>query len=65
MLIRRQRLLHDALVRPTEPPLGTPADLADGARAVHQTALEPGHRILLYTDGVVESRDEGGEEFGP
>ncbi|OIK04752.1 hypothetical protein BIV23_15365 [Streptomyces monashensis] len=63
-LIHRQLLLHDALVRPTEPPLGTPADLADGARAVHQTTLEPCHRILLYTDGAVESRDKGGEEFG-
>uniref|UniRef100_UPI0036F3D9D9 SpoIIE family protein phosphatase n=1 Tax=Streptomyces cynarae TaxID=2981134 RepID=UPI0036F3D9D9 len=31
---------------------------------MRQTALEPGHRILLYTGGVVESRDEGGEEFG-
>ncbi|MFB9636956.1 SpoIIE family protein phosphatase [Streptomyces spiralis] len=51
-------------MRPTEPPMGTPADLADGARAVHQTALEPGHRILLYTGGVEESRGEGGEESG-
>ncbi|MFE5157315.1 PP2C family protein-serine/threonine phosphatase [Streptomyces sp. NPDC056697] len=31
---------------------------------MHETALEPGDRILLYTDGVVESRDEGGEQFG-
>ena len=29
-----------------------------------QISLEPGDRILLYSDGVVESRDEAGEEFG-
>ncbi|NUP39704.1 MAG: serine/threonine-protein phosphatase [Streptomyces sp.] len=29
-----------------------------------EVSLEPGNRILLYSDGVVESRDEAGEEFG-
>ncbi|MFE2570645.1 PP2C family protein-serine/threonine phosphatase [Streptomyces mirabilis] len=64
MLIRGQRLLDKALERASEPPLGLPASLADGPRQVHETSLEPGDRILLYTDGVVESRDEGGEQFG-
>jgi serine phosphatase RsbU (regulator of sigma subunit) len=27
-------------------------------------ASNRGNRILLYSDGVVESRDEAGEEFG-
>ncbi|MER5479237.1 PP2C family protein-serine/threonine phosphatase [Streptomyces sp. NPDC002734] len=64
LLIRRHRLLQDALERPPEPPLGLPAGLAGTARQVHDVGLEPGDRIVLYTDGVVESRDETGEEFG-
>jgi serine phosphatase RsbU (regulator of sigma subunit) len=64
LLIRRHRLLHNALERPPEPPLGLPASLAGTVRQVHEVSLEPGDRILLYSDGVVESRDEAGEEFG-
>ncbi|MGO4422640.1 PP2C family protein-serine/threonine phosphatase, partial [Streptomyces sp. MCAF7] len=64
LLIRRHRLHPKALARPPEPPLGLPASLAGDSRQVYETALEPGDRILLYTDGVVEGRDEGGEQFG-
>ncbi|MFH8453972.1 PP2C family protein-serine/threonine phosphatase [Streptomyces fungicidicus] len=64
LLIRGHRLLQGALERPPEPPLGLPASLAGTARRVHDVSLEPGDRVLLYTDGVVESRDEAGEEFG-
>ncbi|MFI8304663.1 PP2C family protein-serine/threonine phosphatase [Streptomyces sp. NPDC085927] len=64
LLIRRHRLLHKALERPPEPPLGLPASLAGTARQVHDVSLKPGDRILLYSDGVVESRDDAGEEFG-
>lgn len=64
LLIRRHRLLHKALERPPEPPLGLPARLAETARQVHEVRLEPGDRILLYSDGVVESRNEEGEQFG-
>ncbi|MEY7974976.1 PP2C family protein-serine/threonine phosphatase [Streptomyces pilosus] len=64
LLIRHHRLVHQALDRPPEPPLGLPASLAGTARQVHDVSLEPGDRILLYSDGVVESRNEAGEEFG-
>ncbi|TMU97423.1 PP2C family protein-serine/threonine phosphatase [Streptomyces sp. DASNCL29] len=64
LVIRRQRLLEKELERPAEPPLGLPARLSDAPRHVYETTLEPGDRVLLYTDGVVESRDEGGEQFG-
>ncbi|GAA1928861.1 PP2C family protein-serine/threonine phosphatase [Streptantibioticus ferralitis] len=64
LLIRRHRLLQKALERPPEPPLGLPASLAGTSRQVYDVNLEPGDRILLYSDGVVESRNEQGEEFG-
>ncbi|MGY1730366.1 PP2C family protein-serine/threonine phosphatase [Geodermatophilus sp. SYSU D01045] len=31
---------------------------------VHTVRLEPGDRVLFFTDGVVEERLEGGEQFG-
>ncbi|WP_275561786.1 PP2C family protein-serine/threonine phosphatase [Streptomyces sp. 5-6(2022)] len=64
LVIRRRRLLDKELERPAEPPLGLPARLSDTPRQIYETTLEPGDRVLLYTDGVVESRDEGGEQFG-
>ncbi|MHB1930884.1 MAG: PP2C family protein-serine/threonine phosphatase, partial [Acidimicrobiales bacterium] len=39
-----------------------PAGLAGGGQG--QEALEPGDRVLLYTDGVVEARDPTGAFFG-
>lgn len=40
--------------RPTRP----------GSPAVHETRLKPGDHVLLYTDGVVETRDANKAEFG-
>jgi hypothetical protein len=44
-------------------PLGL-IDTLGGSITVSQESLEPGDRLLLYTDGVVEARSEDGEFFG-
>ena len=41
--------------------LGMLAGFEYGAKA---TTLAPGDRLLLYTDGVTDARDEHGEDFG-
>ncbi|GGV24016.1 hypothetical protein GCM10010277_03950 [Streptomyces longisporoflavus] len=64
LLIRDHRVLDRALERPAQPPLGTPASLAEVTWQVHEQALEPGDRVLMYTDGVTELRTRGGAEFG-
>jgi len=46
---------------PPAAPLGT--GLGGGAQ-VCKEQLEPGDRMLLYTDGIIEARDSGGQEFG-
>jgi len=41
-----------------------PLGLGDVAAEIADTALEPGDRVLFYTDGVVEAHNEAGEEYG-
>ncbi|MEV4436265.1 PP2C family protein-serine/threonine phosphatase [Streptomyces sp. NPDC049585] len=64
LLIRSERVLHGALDSPPQPPIGLADHLAPATREVHETTLEPGDCVLLYTDGVVEARDADGAEFG-
>jgi hypothetical protein len=64
LLIRGQRVLDNALRGLPQPPMGLRALLGpDADRQVNTVELEPGDRVLLYTDGVVEAR-RGGDEFG-
>ncbi|MGW2510057.1 PP2C family protein-serine/threonine phosphatase [Streptomyces scopuliridis] len=64
LLIRGQRVLDAALDRPAQPPMGLPAQFATAPRAAYEVMLEPGDRVLLYTDGVTEARIEGGGRLG-
>nr|WP_329201763.1 MULTISPECIES: PP2C family protein-serine/threonine phosphatase [unclassified Streptomyces] len=60
ILIRDGRWITTLERTPTHP-LGT--DLGLPAH-VHREQLEPGDRLVLYTDGITEARDHTGREFG-
>ncbi|MEU8962810.1 MULTISPECIES: PP2C family protein-serine/threonine phosphatase [unclassified Streptomyces] len=64
VLIRGGRVVDGALERTPQPPMGLPARFSKGPRDLHETTLEPGDRVLLYTDGVTEARTPGGGEYG-
>ncbi|MFH0518006.1 PP2C family protein-serine/threonine phosphatase [Streptomyces sp. M41] len=64
LLIRDQRLVVDALEREADPPMGLPSVLAGRRRQTHEVALQPGDQVLLYTDGVTESRTRDGGLLG-
>ncbi len=58
-------LLRDgSLVRTLTSPTAMPLGIADKPARVLSEALQPGDRILSYTDGVVEARDSDGSFFG-
>jgi serine phosphatase RsbU (regulator of sigma subunit) len=57
LLIRSGRVVA-SLSSPPGLPLGL-----GGAREVFDTALEPGDRVLLFTDGVTEARSADGQFF--
>ncbi|MGW7268841.1 PP2C family protein-serine/threonine phosphatase [Streptomyces sp. NPDC054842] len=64
LLIRDERVVEGAMDRDAEPPMGLPSLLAARSRHVHELTLEPGDRVLMYTDGVTEARTWDGGFFG-
>ncbi|MEV6962756.1 PP2C family protein-serine/threonine phosphatase [Streptomyces sp. NPDC051207] len=65
LLIRGTEVVHGAMERPSELPLGLLGALQpDNACTIHHSQLEPGDRVLLYTDGVTDARSRIGERFG-
>jgi hypothetical protein len=63
LLLRGGRVVKSLATDPGLP-LGLGAALGRSLQ-VHEEVLEPGDRLLLYSDGVVEARDAEGEFFGP
>ena len=57
--VRRSRVIGELTGRPTHP-----IGFGGAAPAVHTAQLEPGDRLLFFTDGVVEERLGNGEQFG-
>ena len=62
LLIRRGRAVKE-LAHPPRPPLGVHGSRRDQL-TVGREQLEPGDRLLLYSDGITEARDAKGEFFG-
>jgi hypothetical protein len=59
LLIRGGRVVKTLQAEP-----GLPLGLDDPTRTVAAEGLEPGDRLLLFTDGVIEARAPDGEFFG-
>jgi serine phosphatase RsbU (regulator of sigma subunit) len=60
LVLRGGKLVKMLELRPSTP-LGVP--FGESAVAVGEEALEPGDRVLLYTDGVTEARTATGDFF--
>jgi serine phosphatase RsbU (regulator of sigma subunit) len=67
LLIRKGKVVKQ-LTRPPRLPLGLSEDLGDveglASSYVSTEQLQPGDRLLLYTDGVIEGRAADSREFG-
>ncbi|MFE2164022.1 PP2C family protein-serine/threonine phosphatase [Streptomyces sp. NPDC059447] len=63
LLIRDGHVLHNALERPAHPPLGFGFHIADPPAQEH-VRLQPGDRVLMYSDGITEARSPEGDLFG-
>ncbi|MFW3171641.1 PP2C family protein-serine/threonine phosphatase [Geodermatophilus sp. CPCC 206100] len=53
-----------SVVAPPRCPPSRPLGLQEGKPVVCDTRLEPGDRLLLYTDGITEARSPAGQFFG-
>lgn len=51
-------------VRALRNPATLPVGIGGGTPAVGQERLQRGDRVLFYTDGIIEERLPGGEQFG-
>jgi phosphoserine phosphatase RsbU/P len=64
LLVRRGRVIGEQLC-PARAPLGLGRMVPRGADVRECTvALEPGDRVLFYSDGVIEGGQRGSERFG-
>ncbi|MER7668114.1 PP2C family protein-serine/threonine phosphatase [Kitasatospora sp. NPDC096128] len=63
LLIRGRHVVAEALQRRAELPLGLGFH-EHGQQPVHHLRLQPGDRLLVYTDGVTDARSATGETFG-
>jgi serine phosphatase RsbU (regulator of sigma subunit) len=62
LLLRGRRSVRE-LAHPPRTPLGVQGPRSDQPVVGHEQ-LEPGDRLLLYSDGIVEARNAHGEFFG-
>jgi serine phosphatase RsbU (regulator of sigma subunit) len=62
LLVRQGKVVKE-LAAPPRPPLGVTAP-GSPRGTVAREQLEPGDRLLLYSDGIVEARDRHGVFFG-
>ncbi|MGW6413925.1 PP2C family protein-serine/threonine phosphatase [Streptomyces sp. NPDC055055] len=63
LLIREGRVLHGMLEREADLPLGWGFHTS-APPTVHHVRLQPGDRILMYSDGFTEARSPAGDLFG-